>query len=132
MKNNQLVCLLVPTLALALPADIQGWADGDNGNGIVVGVGESTTSPGGFSAVAEPAGPVDPEAAKRATEEYAQKCILPQVEVLMTMGIAPGQQDSHHHRDLVAVKPLHCRLLRHHTISLSCCFVRDFHGTNPN
>ena len=49
MKNNQLVCLLVPTLALALPADIQGWADGDNGNGIVVGVGETTTSPGGFS-----------------------------------------------------------------------------------
>ena len=57
MKNNQLVCLLVPTLALALPADIQGWADGDNGNGIVVGVGETTTSPGGFSSVAEPAGP---------------------------------------------------------------------------
>ena len=55
MKNNQLVCLLVPTLALALPADIQGWADGDNGNGIVVGVGETTTSPGGFSSVAEPA-----------------------------------------------------------------------------
>ena len=72
MKNNRLVCLLVPTLALALPADIQGWADGDNGNGIVVGVGETRTSPGGFSAVAEPAGPVDPEAAKRAAEEYAQ------------------------------------------------------------
>ena len=44
MKNNRLVCLLVPTLALALPADIQGWADGDNGNGIVVGVGETRTS----------------------------------------------------------------------------------------
>ena len=90
MKNNQLVCLLVPTLALALPADIQGWADGDNGNGIVVGVGESTTSPGGFSAVAEPAGPVDPEAAKRAAEEYPQKCIVPRVEVVMTIGSAPG------------------------------------------
>ncbi len=107
MKNNQLVCLLVPTLALTLPADIQGWANDDNGNGIVVGVGETTTSPGGFPAVAEPAGPVDPEAAKRAAEEYAQKCIVPQVEVLMTMGIAPGQQDSHHHRDLIAVQPLY-------------------------
>ncbi len=74
MKNNQLVCLLVPTLALALPADIQGWADGDNGNGIVVGVGETTTSPGGFSSVAEPAGPVDPEAAKRAAEKYRFHC----------------------------------------------------------
>ena len=40
--------------------------------------------------MAEPAGPIDPEAAKRAAEEYAQKCIVPQVEVLMTMGIAPG------------------------------------------
>ena len=40
--------------------------------------------------MAEPAGPIDPEAAKRAAEEYAQKCILPRVEVLMTMGLAPG------------------------------------------
>ena len=32
----------------------------------------NTTAPGGFSAVAEPAGPVDLEAAKRAAEEYAQ------------------------------------------------------------
>ncbi len=53
-------------------------------------VRRETSTPGGFSAVAEPAGPVDPEAAKRAAEEYAQKCILPRVEVLMTMGMTPG------------------------------------------
>ena len=78
MKNNQLVCLLVPTLALALPADIQGWADGDNGNGIVVGVGETTTSPGGFSSVAH----------SRA------------------IPMAPSQRHSHHHRNIHTVQPL--------------------------
>ena len=40
--------------------------------GIIISKRETTTSPGGFSSVAEPAGPVDPEAAKRAAEEYAQ------------------------------------------------------------
>ncbi|UQF78951.1 MAG: hypothetical protein M3I41_04860 [Actinomyces graevenitzii] len=44
----------------------------DNGKSVVIGKRETTTSPGGFSSVAEPAGPVDPEAAKRAAEEYAQ------------------------------------------------------------
>ena len=51
--------------------DEQGEKDG-TGHGIVIGRGETTTTPGGFSAVAEPAGPVDPEAAKRAAEKYAQ------------------------------------------------------------
>jgi len=64
-------------------------------NGIIISKRETTTSPGGFSSVAEPAGPVDPEAAKRAAEEYAQKCILPRVEVVMTMGIAPGPPRMH-------------------------------------
>ena len=35
----------------------------------------NTTRPGGFSSVAEPAGPVDPEAAKRAAEKYRFHCV---------------------------------------------------------
>jgi len=35
----------------------------------------NTTRSGGFSAVAEPAGPVDPEAAKRAAEKYHFHCV---------------------------------------------------------
>ena len=91
MKINQLACLLVPVLALSLPTSADNWEKtDDDGSSFIFGRGETTTSPGGFSSVAEPAGPIDPEAAKRAAEEYAQKCIVPQVEVLMTMGIAPG------------------------------------------
>ena len=44
----------------------------DDNDGWSLRIGKNTTQPGGFSAVAEPAGPVDPEAAKRAAEEYAQ------------------------------------------------------------
>ena len=36
---------------------------------------KNTTRPGGFSSVAEPAGPVDPEAAKRAAEKYRFHCV---------------------------------------------------------
>ena len=107
MQINKLAYVLLPIIALSPPSEVSDWGEIDNNNnGIIVGRGESTTSPDGFSAVAEPAGPVDPEAAKRAAEEYAQKCILPRVEVLMTMGIAPGQQDSHHHQNLKPVQPL--------------------------
>ena len=91
MSVKYLILLLVPTIALSTPIPSKITGDSDNsGGGYIFAAGETRTSPGGFSAVAEPAGPVDPEAAKRAAEEYAQKCILPQVEVLMTMGIAPG------------------------------------------
>ena len=91
MKINQLVYLLVPVIAVPTPMYTDEWGEKDGtGHGIVIGRGETTTSPGGFSSVAEPAGPIDPEAAKRAAEEYAQKCLLPQLEVLMTMGLAPG------------------------------------------
>ena len=87
MSVKQLIYLLVPTIALSTPIPSKITGDSDNsGSGYIFGAAETTTSPGGFSAVA---GPVDPEAAKRAAEEYAQKCILPQVEVLMTMGLAP-------------------------------------------
>ena len=92
MKANQLVHLLVPAIILSLPANTNNWGETDDGaSSFIIGESkESSTSPGGFSAVAEPAGPVDPEAAKRAAEEYAQKCIVPQLEVIMTMGLAPG------------------------------------------
>ena len=66
-------------------ADVTGGYDGWD-----TVVRREISTPGGFSSVAEPAGPVDPEAAKRAAEEYAQKCLLPQLEVLMTMGLTPG------------------------------------------
>jgi len=52
------------------------WGEKDGtGQGIVIGRSETTTTPGGFSAVAEPAGPVDPEAAKRAAEKYRFHCV---------------------------------------------------------
>ncbi len=92
MKANQLAHLLIPAIILSISADTNNWGEIDDGaDSFVIGESkESSTSPGGFSAVAEPAGPADPEAAKRAAEEYAQKCIVPQVEVLMTMGMTPG------------------------------------------
>ena len=89
---NYCTMALTPVLVVigsTATANVNYWDDKD-GSGWVIHGQENSTVPGGFSAVAEPAGPVDPEAAKRAAEEYAQKCILPQVEVLMTMGMAPG------------------------------------------
>ena len=47
----------------------------DDGSSFIVTEREKVTSPGGFSAVAEPAGPVDPEAAKRAAEKYRFHCV---------------------------------------------------------
>ena len=91
MNVKQLIYLLVPTIALSTPmaSNPKGESD-DNGTSFTFSADETRTSPGGFLAVAEPAGPVDAEAAKRAAEEYARKCIVPQVEVLMTMGMTPG------------------------------------------
>ena len=89
---NYCSIVLTPVLVVVgstASANVNYWDDKD-GSGWVIHGQENSTAPGGFSAVAEPAGPVDPEAAKRAAEEYAQKCILPQVEVLMTMGMTPG------------------------------------------
>ena len=65
--------------------DVRGTGDGWDAT-----VRRETSTPGGFSSVAEPAGPVDPEAAKRAAEEYAQKCLLPKILAIATMGLAPG------------------------------------------
>ena len=91
MSISKLSYVLVPLIALSSSAmaSPKGEAD-DDGSSFIVSEREKVTTPGGFSSVAEPAGPIDPEAAKRAAEEYAQKCILPQVEALMTMGLAPG------------------------------------------
>ena len=76
MKINQLVYLLVPVIAVATPMYTDEWGEKDGtGQGIVIGRSETTTSPGGFSSVAEPAGPVDPEAAKRAAEKYRFHCV---------------------------------------------------------
>jgi len=94
--KNQIRYLISSVIAVYLmfglytPVSIADTTVIDDNDGWSLRIGKNTTQPGGFSAVAEPAGPVDPEAAKRAAEEYAQKCIVPQVEVLMTMGIVPG------------------------------------------
>ena len=59
MKANQLAHLLIPAIILSLPADTNNWGEIDDGaDSFVIGESkESSTSPGGFSAVAEPAGP---------------------------------------------------------------------------
>ena len=77
MKANQLVHLLVPAIILSLPANTNNWGETDDGaSSFIIGESkESSTSPGGFSAVAEPSGPVDPEAAKRAAEKYRFHCV---------------------------------------------------------
>ena len=77
MKANQLVHLLVPAIILSLPANTNNWGEIDDGaSSFVIGESkESSTTPGGFSAVAEPAGPIDPEAAKRAAEKYRFHCV---------------------------------------------------------
>ena len=76
MNVKQLIYLLVPTIALSTPmaSNPKGESD-DNGTSFTFSADETRTSPGGFSAVAEPAGPVDPEAAKRAAERYRLHCV---------------------------------------------------------
>ena len=72
MNANPLICLLIPALAISPSSTI--WGDSDD-HGVVIGHDETRTTPGGFSAVAEPAGPIDPEAAKRAAEKYRFHCV---------------------------------------------------------
>ena len=50
--------------------DVRGTGDGWDAT-----VRRETSTPGGFSSVAEPAGPIDPEAAKRAAEKYRFHCV---------------------------------------------------------
>ena len=105
MKFNKLIYLIVPILTLANgnPPD-NSVEIGDNGTGTIVRHSERATRPGGFSAVAEPDGPVIHSRPSRTT---------------------PGQQDSNYYRNLVTVQPVYRRLLRHHT-------VKDFQGTTSN
>ena len=74
MQIKRLIYVLVPIIALSpsVMANTEGESDD---NGIIISKRETTTSPGGFSSVAEPAGPVDPEAAKRAAEKYRFHCV---------------------------------------------------------
>jgi len=67
------------TTALCIPATFASTDVTNNDQGWIIHGSENSAAPGGFSAVAEPAGPIDPEAAKRAAEEYSQKCIVPMV-----------------------------------------------------
>ena len=48
MQINKLAYVLLPIIALSPPSEVSGWGEIDNNNGIIVGRGESTTSPGGF------------------------------------------------------------------------------------
>ena len=73
MNANPLICLIIPALAISPPSTI--WGDSDD-HGVVIGHGETTTSPGGFSSVAEPAGPVDPEAAAIYAATYQFACVI--------------------------------------------------------
>ena len=69
--------LLTPILVVigsTAAANVNYWDDRD-GSGWVIHGRENGSTPGGFSSVAEPAGPVDPEAAKRAAEKYHLHCV---------------------------------------------------------
>ena len=74
MQIKRLIYVLVPIIALSPHAMANTEGESDD-NGIIISKRETTTSPGGFSSVAEPAGPVDPEAAKRATEKHHLRCV---------------------------------------------------------
>ena len=74
---NYCSILLTPVLVVigsTAVANVNYWDDKD-GSGWVIHGHENATSPGGFSSVAEPAGPIDPEAAKRAAEKYRFHCV---------------------------------------------------------
>ncbi|MBS4943023.1 MAG: hypothetical protein KHZ52_06360, partial [Actinomyces graevenitzii] len=76
MHTSKLSYVLVPLIALSssVMASPKGETD-DDGSSFIVSEREKVTTPGGFSSVAEPAGPVDPEAAKRAAEKYRFHCV---------------------------------------------------------
>ena len=88
MQINKLAYVLLPIIALSPPSEVSDWGEVDNNNnGIIVGRGETTTSPGGFSTVTEPAGPLTHSRPIRMT---------------------PGQRHSRYQRNIQPVQPLHC------------------------
>ena len=80
MKNS-IKRIFVAAITICLPSTLCSPSSfaltdvSDTDNGWDATVRRETSSPGGFSSVAEPAGPVDPEAAKRAAEKYRFHCI---------------------------------------------------------
>ena len=75
MQIKRLIYALVPIIALS-PSAIANTEGESDDNGIVISKRETTTSPGGFSAVAEPAGPIDPEAAAIYAATYQFACVI--------------------------------------------------------
>ena len=75
---NYCSILLTPVLVVigsTAVANVNYWDDKD-GSGWVIQGHENATSPGGFSSVAEPAGPVDPEAAAIYAATYQFACVI--------------------------------------------------------
>ena len=75
---NYCSILLTPVLVVigsTAVANVNYWDDKD-GSGWVIHGHENATSPGGFSSVAEPAGPVDPEAAAIYAATYQFACVI--------------------------------------------------------
>ena len=75
---NYCSILLTPVLVVigsTAVANVNYWDDKD-GSGWVIHGHENATSPGGFSSVAEPAGPVDPEAAEIYAATYQFACVI--------------------------------------------------------
>ena len=75
VQIKRLIYALVPIIALSPSANANTEGESDD-NGIVISKRETTTSPGGFSAVAEPAGPIDPEAAAIYAATYQFACVI--------------------------------------------------------
>ena len=80
MKNS-IKKIFVAAITICLPSTLCSPSSfaltdvSDTDNGWDATVRRETSTPGGFSSVAEPAGPVDPEAAKRAAEKYRFHCV---------------------------------------------------------
>ena len=89
MKNS-IKKIFVAAITICLPSTLCSPSSfaltdvSDTDNGWDATVRRETSSPGGFSSVAEPAGPVDPEAAKRAAEKYHFHCVtMPKLAALL-------------------------------------------------
>jgi len=76
--KNQIRYLISSVIAVYLmfglytPVSIADTTVIDDNDGWSLRIGKNTTQPGGLRGGGAPAGPVAPEAAKRAAEEYAQ------------------------------------------------------------
>ena len=64
------------TAALCIPATFASTDVTNNDQGWIIHGNENSSTPGGFSSVAEPAGPVDPEAAAIYAATYQFACVI--------------------------------------------------------